>query len=547
MGNTTQLGVCDPNCFTCHDSNPASCITCIPGYYLATASSFNANNGYCVACNISCFSCVPNSPNQCLTCYAGAFYNEVLQTCTSCVFPCITCIPGSNTSCTSCASGYLLQNSACLSLSSSAASSCSNNCATCQTFNNVATCTNCNPGYVLSTANQCVPCMQYCSVCTLNQNVPVGNQPVCIGCSPGYFLNQQSSICQVCGTGCLSCYQANICYNCMQGYTQTASYTCVPKCNYPCTVCAVNNPNSCTACQAGFYLNTATNTCMSYCTSNSTNCTICPIGSSINVNNSVQTCVTCAPGSNCFRCDSTNPSVCISCAFGFYLNSNSVCVACSQGCTNCLSLSVCFSCGIGYIPLLPAQLVSSLTVSGGIQALFITNSVIYQPISCVACVSPCATCISNQYSCLTCISGYTLAGTSCISNFNFNVNIYLSPVTPSAFMNNYYNFLIQVAGSINQNVNSISVSSIVYGSANITMSVNTAATQGSSQANAQQQNLTSLAKSSTIASMPVLTSSVSTATTNSNGGSTVIVEDNTTTIILAVVIPVCVVCKFYII
>ena len=44
---------------------------------------------------------------------------------------------------------------------------------------------------------------------------------------------------------------------------------------------------------------------------------------------------------------------------------------------------------------------------------------------------------------------------------------------------NYYNFLLQTANSVNQNIGSILVNSIVYGSATVGLSVTTTAAQGS--------------------------------------------------------------------
>lgn len=122
------------------------------------------------------------------------------------------------------------------------------------------------------------------------------------------------------------------------------------------------------------------------------------------------------------------------------------------------------------------------------------------------------TCISNPNSCISCVSGFSLRGTSCISTFYFGVTIKFN-VNPSTFLNNYYNFLLQTANSVNQNINSILVNSIVYGSATVDLSVTTTAAQGSSAASTQQSSLTTLASSQSIASMPVLTGSVTATTT----------------------------------
>lgn len=483
---------------------------------MATQSNANANNGYCIACNITCFSCVANNPNNCTACYAGATYNSVQMSCTSCLFPCITCAAASNSSCTSCPSGYILQNFACTLISSSN-NTCSQNCATCQITNNVQTCLICLPGYILSNANQCIPCMQNCSVCTLNKNVTINNQPVCVSCSIGYYLNALSDLCTPCALNCAGCLNSTVCFSCLQGYTLTSTYQCFPRCNYPCTSCSQTNPSFCTSCQAGFTFNSNNNTCTAQCTSSSNNCTICPLGYSINIGNNTQTCVQCTPASNCSRCDSTNPSNCLSCAFGLYLNSNLSCVPCPTGCSNCLGGSVCFRCQVGYVALLQASLLTGAYINRLLANSVSTSNAVYQPVNCVACASPCNTCLNNPNICTSCVSGYSLRGTTCISSFYFAVSVQFS-VTPSVFLNNYYNFLLQLSASINQNIGTVLVNSIVYGSATASLSVTTTATQGSSTAATQQQNLTTFTtQGTTIANMAILTSSV--ASTTTSGGS----------------------------
>lgn len=248
-------------------------------------------------------------------------------------------------------------------LSSLLNSTCGQNCATCLTLSGQATCTNCLPGYVLSASNQCIPCMTNCSVCTLNKNTQTNNQPVCIGCSIGYYLNPLSGQCTNCGMYCAGCFNSTVCVTCLPGYSITSNYQCIVRCIYPCTTCSSTNQASCNSCQAGFTLNTNNNTCTPTCTSSSTTCSICPLGSSINVVNSVQTCVSCTASSACARCDSTNPSVCISCAFGLYLSNSSTCVACSTGCSNCINLNTCFRCMIGYVAVLPASLVTGASIN----------------------------------------------------------------------------------------------------------------------------------------------------------------------------------------
>lgn len=123
------------------------------------------------------------------------------------------------------------------------------------------------------------------------------------------------------------------------------------------------------------------------------------------------------------------------------------------------------------------------------------------------------TCISNPSSCTSCVTGFNLRGTSCISSFYFGVVVQFD-VNPSTFLSNYYNFLLQIANSVNQNIGSIIVNSITYGSAAVDLSVTTTAAQGSSTASSQQSNLTNAVTSTTLANMPVLAGTVTATTTS---------------------------------
>ena len=542
VNGSTMLASCDPNCFTCVATNPGSCLVCIPGYYLGMQTTANANNGYCIPCNPTCMYCVSAQPNNCTGCYAGAFLATGTNTCTTCTFPCITCTLGSADTCTSCPSGYTLSNFICTVLSPSSNSSCGQNCATCiqKMSQTSAMCTNCLPGYVLTTASLCVPCVSNCSVCTLNTNTQTNNQPSCSACSIGYFLNPQSLMCLQCGTYCASCFNSTICFTCLPGFSFTSTYQCVMRCAYPCATCSTTNPSACTSCQAGFNLNSGSNSCSTTCMANSTSCNICPFGFSLNVMNSSQTCVMCTAASSCARCDSTDPSICISCVFGSYLGNASTCLLCSTGCNNCLNLNTCFSCMMGYVAILPATLVTGGSITQVLTNAAQSNNIVYQPVMCAACMSPCMTCINNPSSCISCVAGFSLRGTVCISSFYYGVKVTFD-VNPSTFLNNYYGYLMQLSSSVNQNIGSIIINSITYGSAAVDSSVTTTAAQGSTTATTQQSNLTNFVQKTTVAGMSVLTSSVTTATTSGGDTTVVVVEDNTTTIILAVVIPVCVV------
>ena len=218
-----------------------------------------------------------------------------------------------------------------------------------------------------------------------------------------------------------------------------------------------------------------------------------------------------------------------------YLNNN-VCQSCSTGCSNCLDLNTCFRCMPTYVALLPATMVTGSSTSPLLTDITSKNNIIYQPVSCRACVSPCVTCISSTTSCLSCISGYTISGTSCVSSFNYGASVVLN-TDPTTFVTNYYNFLTNISTSIGQAINTITISSIVYGSATVTFTVSTSNAAGSNGATTLQTNLQNTISAQSIAGLPVTKSTLTV-----NGGPSDNSSDNSsssnTTLIIAIVVPI---------
>lgn len=530
------LGVCDPGCYSCSQNNPSSCTVCIPGFYLTTSSSSNANLGVCSPCtNTQCMYCQTNNPSACTACFAGASLSGT--SCITCNFPCVTCSASNNSTCTSCPSGYVLNSDSSCTQIPQNSTNCGQNCGTCMatSTNSNPTCVNCLAGFVLANGF-CVLCPNACSVCTLNQNTLTGNQPTCTACNIGYFLNVQSLQCQSCSMmGCGACFNASVCLSCLQGYSLTSTYTCVVRCIYPCATCTATNPTQCTSCVNGFSQDpTNSNSCVSNvntCNGGS-NCTVCPFGYNLLTNNGSQTCVQCDANSKCARCNPTSPSTCTSCNYGYYLTRN-VCQQCGVGCSNCLDANTCFRCMAGYVALLPATLVVGTSTSPLLTQLSVQNNIVYQPVSCIICTSPCVTCISSPSSCLSCISGYSLVGTSCISNFNFGASVVLS-TTPSNFVSNYYNFLTQISSAVGQQINTITVTNIQYGSATVNFVVSTTNAFGSSAAQTQQTNLqNAITNNQTVGGMQVSSSNLVL-----NGAPSSSDSSSNTTLIIAIVVPI---------
>lgn len=531
VNGQSVLGVCDPGCYSCSQNNPSSCTVCIPGFYLMTASNSSAKLGVCTPCNSNCMYCVIGQPNNCTACFAGANFNAANSTCSNCAFPCITC--STSTFCTSCPSGYSLSVSGvCTQITSN--STCGDNCGTCVQASSGANpmCINCLAGFVLANGF-CVLCPAACSVCTLNQNTLTGNQPTCSACNVGNFLNKQSLTCQSCSTGCGACFNSTVCLTCVQGYSLTSIYSCIVRCVYPCSTCSSTNATMCTNCVDGYTL-TGMNCTSNVATCNAgANCTVCPFGYNLFTNGTSQKCVACDTNSNCARCNPVSTGVCTSCAYGAYLTNN-ICQACSTGCSNCLDLNTCFRCYPMYVALLPATMVTGSSTSPLLIDITSKNNIIYQPVTCKPCISPCVTCISSTTSCLSCISGYNISGTSCVSMFNYGAMVVLN-TDPTTFVQNYYSFLSNISSSIGQAINTITVSSIVYGSATVSFTVSTSNSYGSNGATTLQTNLQNTISGQSIAGLPVTKSTLTVnGAPSDNGGS----STSNTTLIIAIVIPI---------
>ncbi len=225
----------------------------------------------------------------------------------------------------------------------------------------------------MTTNNYCSPCAaaSLCASCSQS------NSASCLTCFPGYFLN---------GSQCVQCA-------------------------FPCTACLNRNAIMCSACVVGYVLNTTSHTCVSASSSTlnafgtvdencansmltsangnySLTCGLCLSGYAL----TAEGCAPCIQG--CLVCSSTSLSVCQVCGAGYFLNASNICVKDIPNCMGWSSFSGCEQCVSGYF----------LSSEGTCQLL---------------CVAPCATCdSSNPSTCLTCLSGYSIAGGNCMPDTN---------------------------------------------------------------------------------------------------------------------------------
>jgi hypothetical protein len=169
---------------------------------------------------------------------------------------------------------------------------------------------------------------------------------------------------------------------------------------------------------------------------------------------------------------------------------------------------------------------------------------------------------------MSCISGYKLTNNLCISNFNYGFSITFNVASNLAFVNNYYNFLLQLANSINTTISNIAISNINYAvpktstlrrvltfskvqsvAATASGMISTPATSLSTQADTQYSALSTLMSSGTIGGMQVSVYSLSTnggsvndnKDNNSDGSGSSSSSSSSSVIIIATVIPICLV------
>ena len=99
-------------------------------------------------------------------------------------------------------------------------------------------CSLCNQSYVL-TDTGCAPCLEGCQVCSANQLTS------CIQCSPGWMMNTDN-ICvksSDCPMGCTSCTTFG-CLDCADGMFLNHDFMCQYYCMTPCASCSASSSAS---------------------------------------------------------------------------------------------------------------------------------------------------------------------------------------------------------------------------------------------------------------------------------------------------------------
>ena len=475
--NIANAGVCTPNyspipnCLVTPLFS-AACTQCAPGYALVGFTACVPLPNPVVTCNIpGCNYCTTN--DTCQVCMTG--YNPVINnTCTPLcnISNCYQC--NSTTACQACAYGFYLNTTSqlCVNASNQNSTFCSStygvNCTQCSFYQ----CTQCATGYTLNTnVGGCCPtpiyninnCSQYSTQWGSGCSVTV----TCTLCNPGaLFLQPFISSPQVCAslpcniTNCAYCFRSNVCIVCSPGYNLTNNSICVAynvntSCPANCAQCS--SSTQCTSCLGGYILYNGNCVCnfqnclacqgASYCTlcAFPTFATITSSGGCLPLINLGTYCNI----QNCLYCSSSG--VCGQCSDGFSLQPNGACVQniCNRinNCSLCnYNQNLCFACNPGYLPttFMSASCVSVQTnYSCSVPGCTVcssnnsTNCTSCSPFTTrtqngqcdpINCIANCVYCYASNL-CIICAPGFYLTTSNVCVQFPANTSAVACPST----------------------------------------------------------------------------------------------------------------------
>jgi len=353
---------CAAGCRTCVYSAmpPGNCLSCLPGYYFTPSDNL---------CKSSC---------PAVGWYPSYNHAERRMECLACDTNCLTCSGGSPNQCLACAaSNYLDGTGSCVP--------CSNYCQICTSG---SVCRKCLGGYKLfELESTCIesPSTPYQELSYDSDKCTINNYKC-----ESYF---PTGVCQSCLTGYYLLAPDNKCTNClMEGYViDTATRRC-KKCSGNCKTCEASDTSICLQCMAGFFKLGST-------------CVLCNQQNQVRSGGSCHTChttcLTCygPQDSNCAACPSgkhlTSTDKCITCGDGYYID-DLYCRNCSQNCRACGGPTAlqCEACLPGYFK----DAVTSLCVACDTASRFFVEGDF-----CRSCHSSCKTCRGDlQTDCLSC-------------------------------------------------------------------------------------------------------------------------------------------------
>ena len=175
----------------------------------------------------------------------------------------------------------------------------------------------------------------------------------------GFYLDSNSSTCNICPPGCDQCANGQFCRDCADGFyievkngVQTGN--CL-QCSSPCSECLTSASN-CESCVTGYYLESAgkCKKCMDGCLAcDGSGCNVCGVGYTAVTSQGTQICQKCPE--NCLQCKiktNTNETTCMHCQYGYTKLNTGLCLKCGSnvatyGCEICGTDGSCNKCWQG--------------------------------------------------------------------------------------------------------------------------------------------------------------------------------------------------------
>ncbi|KAL4442000.1 hypothetical protein ABPG74_003751 [Tetrahymena malaccensis] len=396
---TQQCQKCDSNCMSCFGTSNNQCFIC-------KSDSFQLGQTTCLSsCPIgyyelqspkSCQACIQNcdqcsSSKDCQKCSQGYFFDFQTNLCSQ-----------------TCSNGYFadIQSQTCLQ--------CTQNCDQCTDTKTCGRCINsyfllnnqscidkCPDGYFSDIQKQiCSNCPLNCQICSSSntcsqcdqQTYLLNNQSCVLSCPSEYQIDQQLRICKQ-----ISCQVSN-CNSCQNTSLQKCQF-CDPSYNLQ-PIYSQNYGQCLNNCPDGYYpQNQVCNECQQNCNvcTQQFDCIQCSQGFSIlqNLSTNIQSCIS--------NSDCTNK--------GYYLDSTqNICFTCMQSqCANCQdNKNTCKQCQGSYY-LFNQTCVSQC--SDGYIGIIQNGISVCQ--KCDQLINGCSSCLSETV-CVTCISGYNLYSQKCL-------------------------------------------------------------------------------------------------------------------------------------
>ena len=414
---------------------------CAVNQYITYPTTAGTTAGFCSLCNPACSSCVGPNSDQCIACVPGLTKQPPSATATATVLM----FKGVAVGVCSCGFAQVMVAGACMN--------CTPMCATCQGVMTTE-CFVCVENAVMNNGF-CNCKIGYQWMATIKRCVVQSSDPNC-DYAPKMFSTSPTLPCTACMGKCLSCTSATACTVCDPslgfdladatcGTCRSGFYMTVGGCQACDVTCSVCVATSCTTCLSATSMSpqVGSNLCTCnvglYWNANSKQCLptgTCPAGTYVSGTTCLPCIATCA---SCFGPSMSECTTCIAplvfmnggcqCTDGLYMDTVSkVCVACGPTCKRCQGTAdVCLECAPGFLINMNATVTNS-TATGGMMSFrcrcpinmdligancmakldpnCATVGMFWSGTSCVACLTPCASCAVINNNCLSCVSGF---------------------------------------------------------------------------------------------------------------------------------------------